>query len=51
VTPEHRRVLAEILAELQADPGVQGVQGVLLGGSLARGTARIDSDIGSGIME
>ena len=48
MTPEHRRVLAEILAELQADPGVQGV---LLGGSLARGTARIDSDIGSGIME
>lgn len=41
-TAAHRRVVDEILAELQATPEVRGV---LLGGSLARGTARPDSDV------
>lgn len=41
-TPLHERVLAEILTQARADPGVRGV---LLGGSLSRGTARADSDL------
>ncbi|GLZ37060.1 nucleotidyltransferase domain-containing protein [Actinokineospora sp. NBRC 105648] len=41
-TPAHRGVLDEVLAELVEDPLVCGV---LLGGSLARGTARVDSDL------
>ncbi|QKG22811.1 nucleotidyltransferase domain-containing protein [Actinomadura verrucosospora] len=41
-TSLHRRVLGEVLAELRGDPAVSGV---LLGGSLARGTARTDSDL------
>lgn len=41
-SPLHREVLDEVLAELLADPGVLGV---MLGGSLARGTARTDSDV------
>jgi predicted nucleotidyltransferase len=41
-TPLHQRVFGEILAEAAADPNVRGV---MLGGSLARGTARADSDL------
>jgi len=41
-TPVHRRVLSEILADARADPDVRGL---LLAGSLARGSARADSDI------
>ena len=41
-TPVHRRVLAAILADAQAD---RDVRGLLLAGSLARRTARTDSDI------
>jgi len=41
-TPLHGRVLGEVLSELRADPGVRGV---MLAGSLARGTARADSDL------
>jgi predicted nucleotidyltransferase len=41
-TPLHRRVLSAILADARAD---QGVRGLLLTGSLARGTARADSDL------
>ncbi|WP_433437643.1 nucleotidyltransferase domain-containing protein [Nonomuraea sp. CA-141351] len=41
-TPLHERVLAEVLADLRADPNVRGV---MLGGSLSRGTARRDSDL------
>ena len=41
-TPLHRSVLGEVLSELRADPGVRGV---MLAGSLARGTARADSDL------
>jgi predicted nucleotidyltransferase len=41
-TPLHRRVLSAILADARADPGVRGL---LLTGSLARGTARADSDL------
>ncbi|WP_409186171.1 nucleotidyltransferase domain-containing protein [Amycolatopsis sp. VS8301801F10] len=41
-TPLHRRVLQDIVAELGAEPGVRGV---VLGGSAARGTARVDSDL------
>lgn len=41
-TPLHRRVLSAILADARADPGVRGL---LLAGSLARGTARADSDL------
>jgi predicted nucleotidyltransferase len=38
----HRSVLSAVLAEARADPDVHGL---LLAGSLARGTARDDSDI------
>ncbi|WP_407562035.1 nucleotidyltransferase family protein [Streptomyces sp. 184] len=41
-TPLHRTVLEVVLTELRADPDVRGV---LLSGSLARGTARPDSDL------
>jgi predicted nucleotidyltransferase len=41
-TPLHRQLLDKLLAELRTDAGVSGV---VLGGSLARGTARADSDI------
>ena len=41
-TPLHGRVLSAILADARADPGVRGL---LLTGSLARGTARPDSDL------
>jgi predicted nucleotidyltransferase len=41
-TAAHRRAVDEILAALRPHPAVQGV---LLGGSLARGTARPDSDV------
>ncbi|MGB3442068.1 MAG: nucleotidyltransferase domain-containing protein [Actinophytocola sp.] len=41
-TAAHRRLVDEILSSLRARPGVGGV---LLGGSLARGTARDDSDV------
>lgn len=41
-TPLHRRVLSAILADARAD---RDVRGLLLAGSLARGTARADSDI------
>ena len=41
-TPLHASVLSEVLSELRADPGVRGV---MLAGSLARGTARADSDL------
>ena len=41
-TPLHGRVLSAVLAGAQADPDVCGL---LLAGSLARGTARADSDI------
>jgi predicted nucleotidyltransferase len=41
-TPLHRRVLSAVLAEARAD---RNVRGLLLAGSLARGTARADSDI------
>jgi predicted nucleotidyltransferase len=41
-TDTHRRVLGELLDELCADPEVRGV---MLGGSLSRGTARSDSDL------
>jgi predicted nucleotidyltransferase len=41
-TPLHRRVLSAILADARVDPGVRGL---LLTGSLARGTARADSDL------
>jgi predicted nucleotidyltransferase len=41
-TPLHKSVLGEVLPELRADPGVRGV---MLAGSLARGTARADSDL------
>jgi predicted nucleotidyltransferase len=41
-TPLHRRVLAAIVADARTDPDVRGL---LLAGSLARGTARADSDI------
>lgn len=41
-TEVHRRVLAEVLGELRADPEVRGV---MVGGSLSRGTARADSDL------
>jgi predicted nucleotidyltransferase len=38
----HGRVLSAILADARSDPGVRGL---LLTGSLARGTARADSDL------
>src|SRR5438045_2580135 len=41
-TPLHRAVVEDVLAGLRADPG--GV-GALVCGSLARGTARPDSDV------
>lgn len=41
-TAAHRRVVDEVLAGLRARPEVRGV---LLSGSLARGTARTDSDV------
>jgi len=41
-TPVHKLVLDQIVAEVTADPGVRGV---MLAGSLARGTARDDSDL------
>jgi len=41
-TPLHRRVLSAIVADARADPGVRGL---LLTGSLARGTARAGSDL------
>lgn len=41
-TELHGRVLDDLLTELRAD---RDVRGVLIGGSLARGTARPDSDI------
>lgn len=41
-SPLHRSVLHEVVSELRADPGVRGV---MLAGSLARGTGRADSDI------
>jgi predicted nucleotidyltransferase len=41
-TPLHWRVLSAILADTRVD---RGVRGLLLGGSLARGTARADSDV------
>jgi len=41
-TERHRLALDDVLAELHADPNVLGV---MVGGSLARGTARDDSDI------
>jgi predicted nucleotidyltransferase len=41
-TPLYRSALGEVLSELRADPGVRGV---MLAGSLARGTARADSDL------
>jgi predicted nucleotidyltransferase len=41
-TPLHRGVLAAIVADTRADPNVRGL---LLAGSLARGTARADSDL------
>ncbi len=41
-TPLHRTVLEVVLTELRADPDVRGV---LLSGSLARGTGRADSDL------
>lgn len=41
-TSLHREVLDQLLADLRAD---RGVRGVMLAGSLARGTARIDSDL------
>jgi predicted nucleotidyltransferase len=41
-TSVHQRVLCAIVAEARADPDVHGL---LLAGSLARGTARADSDI------
>lgn len=41
-TPLHERVLDEIIAELQTDADVCGI---MLSGSLARGTARVDSDL------
>jgi predicted nucleotidyltransferase len=41
-TPLHQRVLDEIVAELCADAEVRGI---MLAGSAARGTARVDSDL------
>lgn len=41
-TPLHRRVLSDIVAGARA---ARAVRGLLLAGSLARGTARADSDI------
>lgn len=41
-SPLHRHVLDQLLAEAKADPVVRGV---MLAGSLARGTARADSDL------
>lgn len=41
-TPLHRTVLEVVLTELRADPDVRGI---LLSGSLARGTGRPDSDL------
>lgn len=41
-TPAHRSVLEALVAELKADPDLRGA---MLGGSVARGTARPDSDL------
>ncbi|WP_210718583.1 nucleotidyltransferase domain-containing protein [Amycolatopsis acididurans] len=41
-TPLHQRVLDEVIAELQTDTDVCGI---MLVGSVARGTARADSDL------
>lgn len=42
LSPTHHQLLDETLDHLRADPAVAGV---LLSGSLARGTARPDSDL------
>ena len=52
-TPLHQTVVEDLLTELRLDPSVRGV---MLAGSLARGTARPDSDldvlvVGSGDTE